>query len=291
MITDKRLYGILIICLLGFNCLAGGGWPQHKGDGFLKLNQFTMRANRYFNPEGNIIDVRPKISVYTSSLYLEYGITSKFTGIVYFPFFSRVTLNNFEKLDGTIDAGDQINSLGDADITLKYGIVTDQPTVVSISLTGGIPIGDPNGGRTQSLQTGDGEFNQLVAFDISHSFYPVPAYFTVNVGINNRTKDLSDEFRYGLEAGYTHKNWLTVLAKLYGVKSLRNGDQATSPNQGLFSNNVEYLALSPEVIVDYDNKFGFTANVSLPVSGQQILASPSFSIGAYLKFHTRFSGT
>lgn len=283
----RKLYGILLLSALAFNCWAGGGWPKPKGNGFLKLNQFAMQANRYFNPEGDLIDVRPKISVYTSSLFLEYGVTSKLTGIVYFPFYSRVTLNRFQKLDGTIDSGDEINSLGDADITLKYGIVTDQPTVVSISLTGGIPLGDPNGGRTASLQTGDGEFNQMVSIDISHSFYPFPAYLSIYSGVNNRTKDLSDEFRYGFEAGYTHKHWLTFLTKLYGVTSLRNGDPATSPNQGLFSNNVEYLAVSPEIIVDVQNHYGFTANVSVAVSGQQILASPSYSIGAYLKFHTK----
>lgn len=281
----RRLIVLLFFGLLSFNSFAGGGWPQKKGDGFLKLNQFGMRASRYFNPEGDLIDVRPKISVYTSSLFLEYGVTSRFTGIVYFPFFSRVTLNNFQKLDGTTVEGDQINSLGDADLTLKYGIVTDQPTVVSISLTAGIPLGNPNGGRTESLQTGDGEFNQMVSIDISHSFYPFPAYLSINSGVNNRTKDLSDEFRYGIEAGYTHKSWLTLLAKLYGVTSLRNGDPSTSPNQGLFSNNVEYLAISPEVILDFKNHYGFTANTSFAVSGQQILASPSFSVGAYLKFH------
>ncbi|MDW3196990.1 MAG: hypothetical protein R8G66_31725 [Cytophagales bacterium] len=285
--TRLKIYGLLLFSLIAFNGVAGGGWPQPKGNGFLKFNQFAMRSNRYFNPEGDLIDVRPKISVYTSSLYAEYGITSKLTGVVYFPFFSRVTLNEFQKLDGSIDEGDFVNSLGDADITLKYGIVTDQPTVVSISLTGGIPLGNANGGRTESLQTGDGEFNQMVSLDISHSFYPVPVYLSIMAGVNNRTRNLSDEFRYGFEVGYTYKTWLTFLTKLYGVKSLRNGDLATSPNQGLFSNNVEYLALSPEVIVDVKNQYGFTANVSMALSGQQILASPSFSVGAYLRFHTK----
>ena len=274
---------LLTVPVFGF----GGGWPQPKGDGYLKLNQFAMRANRYFNPEGTLIDVRPKISVYTSSIYMEYGITEKLTGVVYFPFFSRVTLNNFERLDGTVDEGDFVNAIGDTDLTLKYGIVTDQATVVSASFTAGLPLGNEAGGRTRSLQTGDGEFNQMVSIDISHSFYPLPVYVSVYTGINNRTRNLSDEFRYGFEAGYTHKSWLTVLTKLYGVKSLRNGDPATSPNQGLFSNNVEFFSISPEVILDIKRHFGFTANVSWALSGQQILAAPAYSIGAYLRFHTK----
>ena len=127
----------------------------------------------------------------------------------------------------------------------------------------------------------------MVSIDISHSFYPLPVYVSVYTGINNRTRNLSDEFRYGFEAGYTHKSWLTVLTKLYGVKSLRNGDPATSPNQGLFSNNVEFFSISPEVILDIKRHFGFTANVSWALSGQQILAAPAYSIGAYLRFHTK----
>ena len=288
---SNKIYTLLLLCYLlaiGGNAF-GGGWPQKKGDGYLKLNQFAMRANRYFNPEGALIDVRPKISVYTSSLYLEYGITSRLTGVVYFPFFSRVTLNNFERLDGTVDEGDFVNGVGDADFSLKYGIVTGQATVVSLTLTAGIPLGESAGGRTQSLQTGDGEFNQQVSIDIGHSFNPIPGYINVNAGINNRTMNLSDEFRYGFEAGYTHQSGLTFITKLYGVKSLRNGDIATSPNQSLFSNNVEYLALAPEVVLDVKNKYGFSANVSLALSGQQILAAPSFSVGAYLRFHTKYT--
>lgn len=286
----KIVFLLSAVFLVGECAGFGGGWPQKKGDGFIKINQFSMRANRYFNPEGVLIDVRPKISVYTSSMYWEYGLTKRLTGIIYFPFFSRVTLNRLQRLDGSVDEGDFVNSIGDTDLTLKYGIVTDQATVVSASFTAGLPLGNEAGGRTRSLQTGDGEFNQMVAIDISHSFYPFPMYVSVTTGINNRSKNLSDEFRYGFEAGYTYKNWITLLTKVYGVKSLRNGDPATSPNQSLFSNNVEYLSISPEIIVDIKQKFGFTGNVSFAVSGQQILAAPAFSIGGYLKFHTRFSG-
>ena len=39
-----------------------------------------------------------------------------------------------------------------------------------MSLLAGIPSGNPNGGSSEILQTGDGEFNQQLRFDVSGGF-------------------------------------------------------------------------------------------------------------------------
>ncbi len=273
---------IIPILFVAMTVQAGGGWTQAKGKAYLKLSQFALIADSYFNPEGNIIGVQPKISFYSTSIYAEYGITDRLTGVLYFPFYSRAVLNNLQKLNGDFVKGDELNSVGDTDLTLKYGLIKDKPVVVSASLTLGLPLGKPVGGKTQSLSTGDGEFNQMITLEASRSFYPIPAYATVLVAFNNRTKGLSDEWRWGAEAGYTFKK-LTAIARLYSVQSFENSDKEEDPVQGIFSNNIEYLSLTYQLAYSFNDKFGVSTSLGTAFSGKRILADPTYTVGAFLK--------
>ena len=275
---------VFIISLL-VPCLghAGGGWPQKKGHGFFKLGFWWLRSDRFFAPNGDIIDI-PTAGIHTVSLYGEYGITDRLTGIVYFPFFSRATLN--EQVSGTsgdlLAAGDAVNSVGDTDVTIKYGLIQNGPVVVSASLTLGLPLGNEAGGDTQVLQTGDGEFNQMITVEASRSFSAIGAYATVLLAFNNRTNNFSDEIRYGLEAGVTVKNF-TLLGRLYSVESLENGNELETPSNGIFSNNLEFVSFSPELIYTYKEKYGVTASVGTAFSGKRVLARPAYSFGVFMK--------
>lgn len=262
----------------GHNSYGGGGWTQKKRAGFFKLGQYILRSDRYFNPEGDLIDINPGIALYTTSLYAEYGITDRLTGIVYFPFFSRSVLNELQKRNGDIEEGDELNSLGDTNLSLKYGLIRDRPFVLSAMLTLGLPLGDEKGGRTGVLQTGDGEFNQLLSLEAGWSLYPIPAYMSASVGFNKRSMGFSDEARFGFEAGYTLGNF-TAIARFAGVESLMNGE--TNPNevQGVFGNNIEYISFSPELVYEIQEKFGVSVSVGTAFSGQQVLANPSIEAG------------
>ncbi len=272
-----------VFTFLSFQALAGGGWPQKKGKGYFKVGQFALIASRYYNPEGNKIRIEPKISLFTTSLYGEYGLTDKLTIVGYVPFFTRSILNNLQRRDGEFVEGNQLTSFGDTDIGIKYGLITDKPIVVSASLILGLPFGNPGGPETSSLQTGDGEFNQKLIIEASKSLYPIPAYVSVLVGINHRTEGFSEEFHYGIEAGYTYKS-ITAIAKLSGVESFMNGLTGDNSQQSVFGNNIEFLMFSPEFSYEFKSKkAGFTAGTSIALSGRQVLASPAYTAGVYLK--------
>ena len=272
-----------VILLLPYLGHAGGGWPQPKGHGFFKLGFWWLRSDEYFAPNGEIIDISTA-GIHTVSFYGEYGFTDRLTGIIYFPFFSRATLN--EQVSAStrelLEEGDAVNSIGDTDITIKYGLLQNTPVVVSASLTLGLPLGNEAGGDTRILQTGDGEFNQMVTVEASRSFSSIGAYATVLIGFNNRTNNFSDEIRYGLEAGVTVKNF-TLLGRLYGIESLENGSDLEAPSNGVFSNNIEYTSFSPELIYTYKDKYGITASVGTAFSGRRVLANPAYSFGVFVK--------
>jgi protein XagA len=235
-----KRYSLLVCVLLIHGIgIAGGGWPQPKKKGYFKFSQNYIQSPYFFNPDGDIIDITT-ISLFTTSIYAEYGITNRLTGILYFPFSVRNTLNEVRyNQSGNVDPGDSFNSIGDTDISFKYAIIVDKPVVISATLLLGLPLGKTSGGLTQILQTGDGEFNQMVKIDASHSFYPKPIYVSAFAGFNNRTSGYSDEIRFGAEVGFTFKKFIPIL-KINTVQSLFNGTAEMVQN-GIFSNNTEYL--------------------------------------------------
>jgi hypothetical protein len=215
----KILFILALLLTASSTSWAGGGWPQPKGGGFFKIGQWWVIADRHYTDAG-LIDPNVTNAIYNTSLYAEYGLTDRLTGIVYFPFLSRSLFNNTVSAGSgeIIQAGEAINGIGDTDISLKYGLVVDKPVVVSASVLFGLPLGIASGGNDGRLQTGDGEFNQMLRVDASTSFSigEIEAWSTIYAGYNNRTQGFSDEVRFGVELGgqFFDKRILGIVASV-----------------------------------------------------------------------------
>lgn len=282
----KRAIFIFLMLVWNTSLFAGGGWPQKKGKVYLKLSQWWVISNQHYTGSGGI-DPQLTRGIYNTSIYTEYGITDRLTGILYFPVFSRSIVNEeVGRTSGNIlTKGEAISGIGDTDLTLKYGLTPKSSWAISASLTLGIPLGNDSGGRDGTLQTGDGEFNQMLQLDISRglkigNLYP---YFSVSTGFNNRTNGFSDEWRYGLEAGLTIGK-LTGIVRFYGVKSLKNGSGAVGEGTSIFANNSEFTSFSPELAFSFSEKFGVSASYATAFSGRLIFANPSYSVGVFFKW-------
>lgn len=288
MKIQNIIYAVLIMSLLPISIQAGGGWPQPKGKAFIKLSEWWTSSNQHYTDAG-LIDPNVTLGIYTTSLYAEYGITNRLTGIVYFPLFSRALINNtVSATTGEIlNGGDAINGLGDTDISLKYGLTgSGSPISVSASVLFGIPIGNDLGGKDLNLQTGDGEFNQLFQIDAGSGFQlgSVSAYANVYAGFNNRTGGFSDEIRFGFEAGVAaldSKLWL--IGRFNRLDSRENGTLGnTSSGTSIFSNNAEYSSVGVELSYKLTNKLGVSAGFATAVNGKIILAAPSYTVGVFV---------
>lgn len=280
---------LLILMLLSSGIIsAGGGWPQEKDKGYFKLGQNAIIADKFYDLRGEIIDIRT-ISLYTTSFYGEYGITNRLTAIAYIPFFVRSTLNKVERRQsGRIEPGDEINTFGDTDIGIKYGWTPGKKIAFATTLTLGLPLGKTAEGTTSSgdpriLQTGDGEFNQMIFADISYSFYPKPLYASAGLGYNNRTEGFSDEIRYSAELGYQFFEKLNIAMKVNATHSTNNGDDGGGAGSGVFGNNVEYVSYGPEISYFFKENFGATVSIAYAGHGQNLLAAPNYGVGLFYK--------
>lgn len=281
---------LIIFLIISFNNIsfAGGGWPQEKGKGYFKLGQNAIIADNFYDLGGNVIPITT-ISLYTTSFYGEYGITDRLTAIAYVPFFVRSTLNKVERRQsGNIEPGDEINTFGDTDLSLKYGWTPGKKIALATTITFGLPLGRTAKGTTSSgdpriLQTGDGEFNQMLFADASYSFYPKPIYASIGAGYNNRTEGFSDEIRYSAEIGYQFYKGFNLAIKVYGVSSTNNGEKGGGAGSGVFGNNVEYLSYGPELSYTVKDKYGAALSAAYATAGQNLLAAPNYGFGIFYK--------
>ena len=266
------LITLLIFVNLSF---AGGGWTKEKGTGYYKVSHWWVNAAKTYTFDGNT-QTSPQEGIFNTSIYAEYGINDRLTGIINLPF--SKSANDQESISG----------IGDTDVAFKYRITKPESKfVLASTLLFGLPLGDDSGGANGSLQTGDGEFNQLIRLDLSRSF-PIGklnAYANVYGGYNNRTNDFSDELRFGAELGagfLNNKVWAII--RLDGVESLQNGEESTASSDGatIFANNTEYMAYSYEIAGYITEKIGVSASTASVFSASNIFAAPSYSLGVFL---------
>lgn len=288
----KKYIIILAVLIIGINTAqAGGPWPQKKGKGYFKLSEWWIVFDQHFTGSGGI-DPNITSGIFNTTLYAEYGFTDRLTGIAYAPLLSRTYMNNLRSstTDEILIEGDALNSFGDMDLGIKYGITKPGAKIpIAATLLLGIPTGQTSGGELGNLQTGDGEFNQLLQLDAGTSFQlgkkkKVNSYVSAYVGFNHRTNDFSEEFRYGFEYGagfMDNKLWL--VGKLNAIESLKNGATAeNTTSTSIFANNSEYISYSLEAAYYVTKKVGFSVSYASAFRGEIIAAAPSYSVGVFL---------
>ncbi|MEL6338426.1 MAG: hypothetical protein AAFP04_02845 [Myxococcota bacterium] len=283
MTTATRLrWGTLAIVLVGVE-LPGiahaGAWTQQDGGGYLKLSTRIVRADSFYNPEGNSIDVAT-LGDTAFSLYAEYGLFDRLTLVGNLPV-RRLTLNRQEgELTGVeLFPGDSSTTLGDGELGARIALARWGSSVFSTQVTVGIPVGDTD--QENGLVTGDGEADVRAELLLGHSFSRVPIYVSASTGYAQRFEGFSNEFRYGLEAGYRFGDWGLLVLRANGIESLKNIETAVGAEieANLFANNASFLAIGPEFSFAFGGGFGASIAAEGVVFGENVFDAPAFTFG------------
>jgi hypothetical protein len=270
------------------------GWTQDQNAGYFKLNQSTIRAGRFFNPEGDLIDITTT-SVYSTAVYGEYGLNDRFTALLNAQLFVRSTINNLEsRIDGAVIPGDEFNGLGEIQLGLKYGIIKTGPIVLAASTQLKLPSGQNVGGNSELLQSGDGAWGALGMVHASHSFYPKPLYANLSVGYQWRgTADLAytsgpvnvnydDALIWGGELGWTPNSSWVIAFKWTQVQPFGSDSaEGVTGSSSIFGNRLAYFALIPEVNYITARNWGISASAGGVFFARNILAAPSYNLGVF----------
>lgn len=272
----------LIVGLLAGPVL-GGAWTQPRGGGYFKLNSQMVRGDRFYDRQGSCMAI-PTLADYTLSLYGEYGLREQLTVVGYLPFFKRITLNKQVGRPSRFlyFKGDAQTGVADADLGVRYRLLQRGGTVLSAGLSFGLPLGRDQ--QENGLLTGDGEFNQALTLQVGRSFYPLPAYLSAELGVNNRTRGFSDEFLYAAELGHTFGAAFTAIVRLRGVESLKNGDGAVMGGMGgLYANDQGFLAYGTELLWAPRPSCGISFSLTGAARLRNSLSAPALSLGIFTR--------
>jgi len=278
----NKIIATLILLGIAVSLQAGGPWPKPKGKYYVKLSEWWVIFDKHYTDTGQL-DPNVTTGIFNTFLYGEYGVTDN--GAL----FSRNYMNNLRSAttNDIIVKGEAINSIGDIDLGLKYGLSKPGASIpVAVSMVLGLPTGATGKGELENLQTGDGEFNQMLQLDIGKGFAVMgqSAYLSAYTAINNRTNGYSEEFRYGLEAGiglFSNRLWLN--SKFNVIKSFKNGDTAeTATSTSIFANNSEFTSLAFEANYFLTEKIGISASYAGALAGRVIAAASSYNVGFFI---------
>lgn len=258
-----------------------GGWTQKVDHGYFKLGGRLLRAPQRYDSTGKQMDIAT-YGDFTVSLYGEYGFTNWLTAVASVPIIKRVTINRqvSNRTGLELTAGAEQTNVGDIDLGARFGILQQGNTVLAAQVMVGLPTG--NATATDGTATGDGEFNQLLALQVGHSFYPVPLYATADVSVNNRTKGFAEQWMLGVELGWNISSELLMIGRIQGVGSLGSSSQLAESSIA-FASNQRYLVYGVEASMQLTEVVGIAAGIESATWARNTLAAPTFSFGVFLK--------
>jgi hypothetical protein len=283
-----RAAAALALLLWTLSLSAGGPWTQPKGKGYFKLSEYWIVYDQHFTDQG-LLDPNTTTGIFNTTLYAEYGLVDRWTATLNFPFLSRNYMNNVVSASTgeVLIPGEALNTVGDTDLGIKYGLNKPGSKVpMALSLVLGLPTGNPGAGTQGNLQTGDGEFNQILQFDVGRSFSvgkKASGYATAYAGFNHRTNGFSEEIRVGVESGVAVLDRdLWFILRLANWESLKNGQTAeTITSTSIFANNQEFTSFTVEAAYYLKGGFGVSAAFGGAFRAEIVAAAPSFNVGLF----------
>jgi len=242
-----------------------GGWVRDTGSVYARCAFTTLSTTRYYDQRGDTSTI-PRLGITTANLYVEYGVVPDVMLIADAQLLRRTSI------DGVGDA------LGFGDIVLgaRYALVSGS-WPVSIGAALDLPTGNPaarivnSRGDTVLAPSGDGEMSLRMVAGISHSFWPVNAFVSLDAGYdlrglvvrdavaNSGDGTVRDQVRLSVKGGFqpVESLWVTLmLMRLqavgsevtgrYSVLGMGDGVEWTAWTAGASWNVTSALALSLE---------------------------------------------
>lgn len=271
----------LLTTVLLSETVFAGAWTRKQHTLYSKLSFSTLSTNTFYTRDGGKLTTAD-FRTWSTDIYGEYGVLDRLTAIAKIPILKSASFETTGSKAG----------IGDVGIGFRYGIISQTSTPVAITTFFEFPSGDENGLASLNdgsgvvrLPTGDGEFNTRIVASISHSFHPVPAFISVDAGYNIRTEGFTNEYMFGLQAGYKPAPgfWIQGILQALGPVGRTNPDlqgggvrlglgegvQYTAYGFGVAYEIVENVSLS----FDYHSAFGKTTNI---YSGANLIAGISY---------------
>lgn len=283
----KKLLSATALLCIGASNLFAGAWTQPQNNFYFKVSMASSKAKKQFTNKGKTATLEQENTPYENrelgfSAYLEYGVTNWLTGVVSLPHKS-IESNTKSFIRENKGSGDL--TLG-ARIGFNPLFNLNSPIVTAAQINFKIPTGYDN---ENVPSIGSGQKDIDLKFMAGTSFYPIPAYFTGDIGFRYRADYPANEIPYYAELGYTFKNRILVRGFIDGVATLGDLDEPFNPaalaaGKPYFPEASSYLKAGPGVIIILKPFLEVNIDYVTMLSGKNTLKTNEVSFGIAYKF-------
>lgn len=251
--------------------LWAGAWSQQPGSYYAKVSGLFYHSEDVFNDMGKRAPMGMDDEQFRAAqtfLYLEYGLREQLT---------LVATTSAGRLVGEDQFVESTTwGIGDVELGLKYQLL-DKPLVVSPQIVLKIPSGynvdfDP--------AMGTGKFDAEARLLLSRSLFPLPVYFSAEMGYRIRGGIYSDQVPYVLEVGATPHKRLFAKAFLSGTNTRSSVDSADIGVVGLAQvSEGDFLKSGAQLAIGITQSLWVDVLFERIVDGENVGAGTTWGIG------------
>jgi len=227
---------LLLLAFVGTRADAGS-WAQGKGHFYAKLGTSYLAADELATPSGEVVPI-PDYERREANLYLEYGLSDRWTLIADAPFY------RYAEIDGFGDA----SGVGDLRLGLQLQLAQSGPWVFAGRAVVQAPTGDETKGEG-ILPTGTGVWEGEAWLSLGRTFAGGRSYGFVEAGHQERGAGLTDGFVYRTQVGVHATERLLLAFNVWGVEPYEERGSAGLGSVSGLGDGVQYLAYGPTLIL------------------------------------------
>jgi hypothetical protein len=221
-----------------------GGWVKEPGESYIRLAAGLFRSAGYWELDGAFVeDPALQYQNQSASLYVEVGILPRVALGFSLPYLVASNTDVF-------DIQYQRTSLGDLDSFIQVQIFKEGRFALSTQVLLRVPlyagvltgVNQQTGWVSESLPAfsqffpaiGDGSIDVVPTLQFGIGLWPVPGWFTAEVGPRLRTRGFGASLSYAVSAGiFVWPEWLALTGRVCGWQRFSANHE--SPTSSLLS--------------------------------------------------------
>lgn len=280
---------LLLLATIVQSAHAGGPWPREKNKGYAQLNFTYLGYSKFYNQNGDVVNMRRNVTDFTAQAYIDFGLTDRLTMVAQLPFkyvgtSEKIANSDTVSFTDTVPNG-SLFGLNTVLLGFRYTVI-DKKVKFAVGLNGEANVAKYDSITT--LRTGPSTFVIHPYLSVGGSFYKDKFYTLLDVGYRVRLQDYSDEVDFNFELGFSWNYKTYFIANVAGRLSVRDGsyDNNVTPlhpngrdlHTSLHPNNQEYVGYGLKFIQKFTHGVHINAGVYLG-SGKMVAAVPSYNLG------------
>lgn len=238
-----RLISTLFFTFLYINYLSAQVWTLDDREIYVNLSYSSFLYNQKHDSTGELVSLPVEVTDRTIQLFVQYGITDKFTAQLKVPYKILNTTGDlalFNSYGGNYLEAGKLNYTGNIEAGVIYKFIEDKP-IVSASFF--VETNTSNHNYITGLQSGFNSWGFKPGAGVGWSF--PESWMSFYLGGDIRTNNYSSSVLSELELGYKPVSYIYIAGNLNVKRSLDNGNgdcDCTSEYTALYLNDQEYFS-------------------------------------------------